>query len=88
MNIAIIVGSHRTDSQSSRIGKYIAADLARVDPAVTVDTIDLARNPLPLWDESAWEGDSKLASLWKPSRDTMRKADGFVIIMNGNLAAP
>ena len=45
-----------------------------------VDTIDLAGNTLPLWDESVWQGDSQLAALWKPCRDRMRKADGFVII--------
>jgi azobenzene reductase len=80
VHIAIIVGSHRKDSQSSRVGAYIAKDLARIDSSVTVDTIDLAGNPLPLWDESVWQGDSQLAALWKPCRDRMRKADGFVII--------
>jgi NAD(P)H-dependent FMN reductase len=80
VHIAIIVGSHRQSSQSSRVGAYIAKDLARIDPAVTVDTIDLAGNPLPLWDESVWQGGSELASLWKPYRDRMRKADGFVVI--------
>lgn len=80
MQIAIIVGSHRKESQSSRVGTYIAGDLARIDPSVTVDTIDLAGNPLPLWDESVWQGESELATLWKPFRDRMRRADGFVII--------
>ena len=80
MQITIIVGSHRKESQSSRVGAYIASDLARIDPSLTVDTIDLAGNPLPLWDESVWQGDSALAALWKPYRDRMRRADGFVII--------
>lgn len=80
MQIAIVVGSHRKESQSSRVGAYIASDLARIDPSVTVDTIDLAGNPLPLWDESVWQGDSALSALWKPYRDRMRRADGFVII--------
>lgn len=80
MQIAIVVGSHRKASQSSRVGAYIASDLARIDPSVTVDTIDLAGNPLPFWDESVWQGESELAALWKPYRDRMRRADGFVII--------
>jgi NAD(P)H-dependent FMN reductase len=80
VQIAIIVGSHRNDSQSSRVGRYIAGDLARIDPAVTVDTIDLAGNPLPLWDESVWQAGSELATQWKPYRDRLRQADGFVII--------
>ena len=52
MQIAIVVGSHRKNSQSSRVGEYIAKDLARIDHAVSVDTIDMAGNHLPLWDES------------------------------------
>ena len=80
MHIAIIVGSHRKDSQSSRVGAYIAKDLARIDSATIVDTIDLTGNPLPLWDESVWQGDGELGLIWKPYRNRMRKADGFVII--------
>lgn len=80
MQITIIVGSHRDESQSSRVGAYVAKDLTHSDPAVSVDTIDLAGNPLPLWDESVWQGDSELAAQWKPYRDRLRKADGFVII--------
>jgi len=80
MLITIIVGSHRKESQSSRVGSYIANDLARIESSVAVDTINLAGNPLPLWEESVWQGDSELAALWKPYRDRMRRADGFVII--------
>ncbi len=80
MQITIIVGSHRDESQSSRVGAYVAKDLTHSDPAVSVDTIDLAGNPLPLWDESVWQGDSELAAQWRPYRDRLRKADGFVII--------
>jgi len=80
VQITIIVGSHRDESQSSRVGAYVAKDLTHSDPAVSVDTIDLAGNPLPLWDESVWQGDSELAAQWRPYRDRLRKADGFVII--------
>lgn len=80
MQIAIIVGSHRRGSESSRVGAFVAGQLASIDPAVAVDTIDLAGNPLPLWDESLWQGDSPLTATWKPIRDRLRKADGFVIV--------
>jgi NAD(P)H-dependent FMN reductase len=80
MHITVIVGSHRKDSQSSRVGGCVAADLARIDPAVTVETLDLAGNPLPLWHEGVWQADSELAAIWKPYRDQLRKADGFVIV--------
>jgi NAD(P)H-dependent FMN reductase len=80
MRIAIIVGSHRQNSESSRVGRFVAAALARIDPAAEVDVIDLAGNPLPLWDESVWQADSALAAAWRPYRDALRLADGFVIV--------
>ena len=80
MQIVIIVGSHRKGSESTRVAAFIASQLATIDPAASIDTIDLAGNPLPLWDETAWQGDSPLSSLWKPIRDRLRKADGFVIV--------
>ena len=80
MQIAIIVGSHRRGSESTRVAAFVATQLAAIDPAVSIDTIDLAGNPLPLWDESVWQGDGPLPSLWKPIRDRLRKADGFVIV--------
>lgn len=80
MRIAIIVGSHRLGSESTRVGGFFAAALHRLDATVDVDTIDLAGNPLPLWDDSAWRPDSALAAAWKPFRDRLRKADGLVVI--------
>lgn len=80
MHLAIIVGSHRTGSESSRVGSFVAQTVGRVDPATTVDTIDLAANPLPLWDESVWQPDGALAALWKPFRDRLRSADAFVVV--------
>lgn len=80
MRVAVVVGSHRTGSESSRVGAWVAAALARVAPEAEVDTIDLAGNPLPLWDESVWQPDGDLARAWKPFRDRLRAADGFVVV--------
>lgn len=80
MQILIIVGSHRRESQSSRVGRYVGQDLRRIASDVVVETLDLAGNPLPLWDESLWEAGSSLAGTWKPIRDRLRAADGFVIV--------
>jgi NAD(P)H-dependent FMN reductase len=80
MHLGVIVGSHRQQSQSTRVAAYIAQQLARLEPTLSVDTIDLAGNPLPLWDESIWQGDTPLLAQWKPFRDRLRKADGFVVI--------
>ena len=80
MKILIIVGSHRQQSESSRVAAFVAADLKRLDPTLVLDTLDLAGNPLPLWDESLWQADSPLAAAWKPIRDRMREAAGFVLV--------
>ncbi|MFM8891089.1 MAG: NADPH-dependent FMN reductase [Planctomycetia bacterium] len=79
-HIVIISGSHRLESQSARVGRYVAADLARIDASITTDILELAGNPLPLWDEALWQPDSDLARAWKPWRDRLRRADGFVIV--------
>lgn len=80
MRIMIVSGSHRQESQSSRVADYIAEDLARIDPTLVLDTLSLSGNPLPLWDESAWQKASSLASLWQPIRDRMREAHAFVFV--------
>ena len=80
MRIMIVSGSHRQESQSLRVADYVAKDLARIDPTLVLDTFSLSGNPLPLWDESAWQKASSLASLWKPIRDRMREAHAFVFV--------
>ena len=80
MKIMIVSGSHRQESQSLRVSQYVAEDLVRIDPTVVLDIFSLSGNPLPLWDESAWQETSPLASLWQPIRDRMREAHAFVFV--------
>ena len=80
MKLMIITGSHRQESQSGRVAAYIAGDLNRIDPTLVIDSLDLAGNPLPLWDETVWQPGSELAAAWKPLRDRMRQAQAFVIV--------
>ena len=90
MPIAIISGSHRTDSQSRRVADYLAARLAQLSNDAPADIIDLAGNPLPLWDESAWEADSALGRQWQPYANRLQAADGLVVISPewAGMAAP
>ena len=82
MHIALLSGSHRTNSQSARVAKYLAARLPQLNEAVKPDIIDLAGNPLPLWDEGMWDksGTSPIQQQWKPYSERLRAADGFVVI--------
>lgn len=80
MHIALISGSHRKDSQSERVAKYLTNRLKGLDAESTAEIISLAGNPLPLWDESAWQPDGALAKQWQPYSEKLQKADGLVII--------
>jgi len=52
MHICVIAGSHRVDSQSSKVGKYIARQIVAL--GATAELVDLRNNPLPLWSEEMW----------------------------------
>ena len=78
-NYAIVSGSHRAKSQSHRISLFIQA-LLQADKKAAACVIDLAGNPLPLWDESVWEGDPKWKALWGPISEKLTQADAVVIV--------
>ncbi len=78
MKITIISGSHRENSQSERIARYIEGDLKKQGAEASV--LSLASNPLPLWDEGVWSGDPKWESAWGPFSDTLKQSDGFVVV--------
>jgi NAD(P)H-dependent FMN reductase len=78
MRIAIISGSHRNNSESERVSRYIGGILS--DRSVNHEVISLANNPLPLWDEGVWSGDPKWKELWSPISKTLMAATGFVVV--------
>lgn len=80
MRIGIICGSHRPDSQSGKVARYI--DRALRDQGICDSTwiFDLAGNPLPLWDEGVWSGDEKWQHMLKPLSEQLSSSDAFVVI--------
>lgn len=80
MKIGIICGSHRSDSQSGKIARYIEREL--IDKGLCDETwlYDLGGNPLPLWDESIWEGDAEWQKILTPLSDELKSCDGFVVV--------
>ena len=74
VKIGIIVGSHRGESQSTKVAKYIASKLK------DTFTYDLQGNPLPLWDQSKWDAKSALSKQWKPISTNLKECDAFVVI--------
>lgn len=79
MKITIISGSHRENSQSLKIARYIQGVLDRglCDESAIVD---LSGNPLPLWDQGVWDGDPKWDELLTPIKQELADSDGFVVI--------
>ncbi|MDE0950061.1 MAG: NAD(P)H-dependent oxidoreductase [Halioglobus sp.] len=80
MKIGIICGSHRSDSQSGKIARHIEREL--IDKGLCNETwlYDLGGNPLPLWDESIWEGDAEWQKILTPLSDELKSCDGFVVV--------
>ncbi len=79
MKITIISASHRSNSQSFRIGKYLKKRLKDLNLADTVSLIDLASKEIPIWSEnmnnkSTWQNE------WKPVEKELKEADGLIFI--------
>lgn len=80
MKIGIIAGSHRQASQSTRVAKYLSQRMSELRISTTCYELDLAANPLPLWDETVWENAEKWQKLWTPIQKELRDCQGFIVI--------
>ena len=80
MKTMIVSGSHRPNSQSSKIAKVIQTAMSKLPGSTATDTFDLALNPLPLWEESIWEGDKVWQQRLQPISDRLASSDALVII--------
>jgi NAD(P)H-dependent FMN reductase len=80
MKYAIISGSHRPQSQSGKVARFIAARLAALSPEAASYVLDLGKTPLPLWDEGIWQNDPKILDVWRPVSAELAGSDAAVII--------
>ena len=80
MQFTIISGSHRQASQSSKVAHVIQAMLLQNKICAQAEVLDLANNPLPLWDQGVWDGDEKWKKLLDPIRSQCQSSDAFVIV--------
>ncbi|MFO7552040.1 MAG: NAD(P)H-dependent oxidoreductase [Haliea sp.] len=81
MKIGIISGSHRPDSQSSKVGRHIEQTLTQQALCDSCWFYDLGGNPLPLWEEGVWDDDNQhWQQLLQPLREELHSCDGLVII--------
>ena len=78
MNIGIIIGSHRKDSQSAKVGRFLSTLLTTQFGADTW-TRDLGADPLPLWDEEIWSDGPQ----WEPLKllsAQLTQSDGLIVV--------
>ena len=80
MKIGIICGSHRSDSQSGKVGRYIEQVLLQQGHCEQAWLFDLADNPLPLWDQGIWDGDEGWQDILSPLSEQLASCDGFVVM--------
>jgi len=79
MKISIICGSHRENSQSYKVAKVVQKIL---EAGICDETwmLNLAGNPLPLWDQGVWDGEQKWQKLLAPIKEQLSSSDAFIII--------
>jgi NAD(P)H-dependent FMN reductase len=80
MKIAIISGSHRKNSQSAKVARFIQKTLQDQQFCDETWLYSLADNPLPLWDESIWEGDPTWQERMTPIHTQLKESDALVVV--------
>ncbi|APJ04363.1 NADPH-dependent FMN reductase [Silvanigrella aquatica] len=80
MKISIISGSHRKNSQSEKISRYLMNELTK-KLAVTTHLVTLNENPIPLMDEEFFNLESqKWNKVWNPIATELQSADGIIVV--------
>jgi NAD(P)H-dependent FMN reductase len=77
MNITIVAGSQRANSQSINVANYLAT-LAN-EHFEQVNVLDLHQLALPLWNEGVWQGSEEWAPL-QPIKQQLKQSDAFIFI--------
>lgn len=80
MKISIVCGSHRREAQSLKVARHIERTLIEQELCDTTFLYSLSANPLPLWDESVWEGDPAWKERLAPIKDELQTSAGLVVV--------
>jgi len=79
MKITLISGSHREQAQTLKVARY-ARRLLEDGICEETALVNLANNPLPLWDTGVWDGDEQWKQRLDPLRAELASSDGFVVL--------
>ncbi|MBE3670740.1 NADPH-dependent oxidoreductase [Vibrio navarrensis] len=77
MNITIVSGSQRANSQSAKVAHYLQT-LAQKH-FTQVNVLDLHQLNLPFWNEGVWQG-SEEWQVWSPIAQMLKQSDAFIFI--------
>lgn len=80
MKFSIISGSHRVNSQSEKVARYVQRTLEEEKLCEDTWLFTLARNPLPLWDEGIWESDPAWQERLQPLSEQLAASDALVVV--------
>lgn len=74
--ISIIIGSQRKDSQSSKVGNYVAKVFKNILAYSDINIINLHSLNLPLWSS----GEHETHAPWLSASEMLKKSSAYVII--------
>ena len=80
MKIAVISGSHRINSQSEKVSRYIDGVLKAREKCTDTWFYNLSDNPLPLWDEGIWDKEEEWEDRLNPIREALQSCQGLVVV--------
>jgi NAD(P)H-dependent FMN reductase len=77
MKCFLLCGSHRPESQSMKVTRYLQAAVPQEVPESSAVVRSLGGNPLPLWDEAQGGAPDEL---WEPISRELQEADALVVV--------
>lgn len=81
MKLCIISGSHRINSQTEKISRYVLNFYKKQFPEISCELILLAGNPYPLFDESFFDkNNEKWKQAWQPTAQKLAACDAAVVL--------
>lgn len=80
MQLVIVSGSNRRNSNSRKVANYIRDNAAAASGFQGVHVIDLHEVDLPPWDESIWAGADKWKTTWAPIAAQLQAASALVLV--------
>jgi NAD(P)H-dependent FMN reductase len=80
MKVGIIIGSHKVQSQSAKVGDFVRRRIGAFIAESDVYLLDLGKTPLPLWDESKWQAGGSVKEAFLSVSKELSGCDAFVVI--------